>query len=194
MIFEYRYTAGGLAVTPLLILVAVPLLAGEPAAVQAGQEHPRVEITQSAGPPGGTVAVPIRLVDAERAKIGALKVTLRFSAASLTFMKVEVGGLGEAVGAEATAKSERDGPEIVLEITMATPETGAGREPLPVGPIAQMLFTVAKNLKPETAIRMRVAASGAGARDVSEPVAVAAKDAEIIVSNPTVISCFFYMH
>lgn len=176
-----------------LLPLLVVLLGGSPAIAQDEQKTPRVEVTQSVGPPGGKVAVPVRLVGADPAQIGSVTLVLSFPASSLTFEKLEIGGLGEAVGATGTSSWERRGANVALQVTIETPDRDGNREPLPDGPVAQILFTVARDLEPETVIRMTVEATarplGAG-----ETIPIAAKPAEIVVSNPTVISCFFYMH
>jgi hypothetical protein len=151
-------------------------------------------MAQSVGPPGGIVAVPIQLSGVESGQIGTLTLKLRFLSNKLTFTKVEVGGLGDSVGAVATAEMQRRGDETLLEVTIATPEKEGARAPIPDGPIAQLMFKVAKDLKPETVIPLALQVTGGGTKAGAEPVKVSARDGEIIVANPSVISCFFYMH
>lgn len=187
-------------ITLLATLGPLTLLGPHPAAVQEGQTTPqenagpRVKIAQSVGPPGGIAAVPIQLAGVESGHIGTLTLKLRFPGNKLTFTKVEVGGLGDSVGAVATTGIQRRGDETLLEVTIATPETEGVRAPIPDGPIVQLMFKVAKDLKPETVIPVTLEASGVGAKAGAQPVKVSARDGEIIVSNPSVISCFFYMH
>lgn len=184
----------------LLVTLSTGTLCGasppaqEPAPAAREKASPRVTLPQSVGPAGGAVAVPVRLAGADSVEIGVLTVTLRFPAARLTFTKAEVGGLGAAVDARATARTERRGEDTLLEVTIATPATSGARTPLPDGPIAQLMFTVAKDLKPETVIALNVEAAGLDTVEGAAPVTIAASDSEIIVSNPSVISCFFYMH
>lgn len=171
-----------------------------PTAVQERQTtpqenaSPRVNIAQSVGPPGGIVAVPIQLSGVESGQIGKLTLTLRFPSNKLTFTKVEVGGLGDSVGAVGTTEMHRRGDETLLEVTITTPEKEGARAPIPDGPIAQLMFRVAKDLKPETVIPLTLQAAGVGTKAGAEPVKVSARAGEIIVGNPSVISCFFYMH
>lgn len=164
------------------------------AAVQEETAKPRVTLVQSVGPPGGAVAIPIRLAGVEGASLGTVTLRLRFQTSRLTFSKVEIGGLGEAAGVQATAQAQPRGRETLLEVTIATPEQNGARTPIPDGPIAQLVLTVAKDLKPKTVIPLKLEATGGGLRKDSGPVAVLARDGEIIVSNPPVIGCFFYMH
>lgn len=184
----------------LATLGPLALLGPHPVAVHEGhttpQENasPRVNIAQSVGPPGGVVAVPIQLSGVESGQIGTLTLKLRFLSNKLTFTKVEVGGLGDSVGAVATTGMQRRGDETLLEVTIATPEKEGARAPIPDGPIAQLMFTVAKDLKPETVIPLTLQVAGVGTKAGAEAVKVSARDGEIIVANPSVISCFFYMH
>ena len=182
----------------LATLDAVALPGWRPAAAQdlnASQEKAaRVTFPQSVGPPGGVVSIPVQLTGGESVNIGGLTVTLRFPAARLTFTKAEVGGLGTAVGARVTARTERRGDETVLEVTIATPEVSGAKTALPDGPIAQLMFTVAKDLKPETVIALKAEAAALGLTAAAKPVTIPTGDGEIVVSNPSVISCFFYMH
>lgn len=178
--------------TVLSLLVA--LVGGDPAALQDDQKRPRVEISQSVGPPGGRVALPVRLAGAEAAQLGTVKLTLRFPAASLTFEKAEIGGLGFSVDATATAVSESRGSDVEVTVTLATPKVEGTRESLLDGPVAQLLFTVAKDLEPETVLRLAVEATGTPVGADARVMPLTAKPAEVVVSNPTVIACFFYMH
>ena len=169
-------------------------LTAHPAALQDEKTTARVTIAQSAGPPGGSVAVPIQLAAAEPGQVGSLTLQLRFPAAQLTFTKIEMGGLGEAVGAEAAVVAKEIAGETLLELTIAAPEKNGTRTPLPDGPIAHLLFKIASGLTPETVIPLKVHVAAGGARPGAGPVRVVARDGEIIVSNPSVIGCFFYMH
>lgn len=178
----------------LAALGTLLLLTAHPAAPQEEKRTARVTLAQSVGPPGGSVAVPIQLVAAEPDQVGSLTVKLRFATARLTFTKVEMGGLAEAVGAEATAVAKDTAGETLLELTIAVPETNGIRTPLPDGPLADLLFKIALGLKPETVIPLKVEVAAGGARAGAQPIRVGARDGEIIVSNPTVIGCFFYMH
>lgn len=181
---------------PLLAVVGglVLPLAAHRAAPQEEERTARVTLAQSVGPPGGNVAVPIQLAGAEPGQVGSLTLQVRFPAAQLTFMKVEMSGLGEAVGAAATAVGKESAGETQLELTIASPEKDGIRTPLPDGPIAHLLFKIARGLKPETVIPLKVHVAGGGARPGAGPVRVAARDGEVIVSNPAVVGCFFYMH
>lgn len=155
---------------------------------------PRVALVQSAGPPGGLVAVPIQFTGSEASPIGALTLTLRFSTTALTFSKAEIGGVAASVDAAAAAVVQQRGAETSLEVTIRTPEQAGARAALPDGPIAQLMFTVGKDQKPETVVPMKLEAVGHGLKVEGDAVKVFARDGEIIVGNPPVISCFFYMH
>ena len=166
-----------------------------PAHVQAeAATGPRVALAQSVGPPGGTVSVPVQLTGFEGASVGALTLRLTFSTARLTFSKAEIGGIGEAAGVEVAIETQASGAETLLDVKITTREQGGAKAPIPDGPVSQLLFTVAKGLKPESVIPVKLQASGRGQQAGAAPVKVAAKDGEIIVSNPPVIGCFFYMH
>lgn len=181
--------------TLLSALCVLVLPGAHPARVQAeAASGPRVALAQSVGPPGGTVSVPVQLTGFDGASVGALTLRLTFATARLTFSKVEIGGVGEAAGVEVATETQARDAETWLEIKMSTREQDGARAPIPDGPVAQLLFTVAKGLKPETVIPVKLQASATGQQAGAAPVKVAAKDGEIIVSNPPVIGCFFYMH
>lgn len=173
---------------------ALVLPVTDPAHVQGETPTPRVTLTQSAGPPGGNVSVPIQLSGVESASLGTLTLRLVFTAARLTFSKVEIGGVGEAAGVEVATETQHRSPETLLDVTITTRAQDGVRAPLPDGPIAQLLFRIGKDLKPETVIRLKLQASGTAQRGGTGPVKVVARDGEIVVSNPPVIGCFFYMH
>jgi hypothetical protein len=163
------------------------------AAVQ-GTTPSRVTIPQSVGPAGGSVAVPVQLAAAEGVEIGSITLTVRFASSQLTFDKVEIGGLGESVGAKATATVESNGEEARLEVTITTEEKDGARPPLPDGPLVHLMFTLDKGLKPESVIPVETEASAAGPTSRSGPIPLQVRGGEIIVSNPGVVGCFFYMH
>lgn len=154
---------------------------------------PRVTLAQSVGPADGAVAVPLQLAGREDRPLGSI--TLRISLPeSLTFTSAEIGGLGISIGAEATTKTGTKGGATVVEVTIAAPPQDGVRPPLPDGPLAQLMFKLAKGLKPETVIPVPFEASGLATGAGAAPVSVSAVPGEIIVANPPVISCFFYMH
>lgn len=181
--------------TLLTALWALLLPATNPARAQAEPATaPRVVLAQSVGPPGGSVSVPIQLSGVESASLGALTLRLAFPAARLTFSKAVIGGVGEAAGVELTTATQQRGPETLLDVKMSTREQDGVKAAIPDGPIAQLVFNVARDLKPETVIRVKLQASGTAQRSGAAPVKVLARDGEIVVSNPPVIGCFFYMH
>ena len=181
--------------TLLTALWALLLPATNAAGAQAAAATaPRVILAQSVGPPGGTVSVPIQLSGVESASLGALTLRLAFPAARLTFSKAVVGGVGEAAGVELTTETQQRGPETLLDVKMTTREQDGVKAAIPDGPIAQLVFNVARDLKPETVIRVKLQASGTRQQSGAAPVKLLTRDGEIVVSNPPVIGCFFYMH
>lgn len=189
--------------TGVLILLAILLPAGlsggSPIAIQgAGSPPPqtafRVKLPQSVGPAGGTVAVPVQFTGAEAQKTRALNLSVRFPAKSLRFTKVALGGVATSAGLQAAARSRQIGEDTVLDIAITMAETPHATFGLPDGPLAQIIFTVGKGLKPETVIPLRLTATAAGTASDAKTITLQADDSEIIVSNPSVISCFFYMH
>ena len=178
-----------------LALVSLLWLSGAGPAL-ARQEKPasRVTIPQSAGPAGGSVDVPVQLAAGEGVQIASIALTLRFPASQLTFEKVEIGGLGETVGARATAKVQTSEGETSLEIRIAAAEKDGATPPLPDGPIAHVMFTVAAGLEPEAVVPLEVQASGAATAPRAGPIAIAVRNSAVIVSHPSAIGCFFYMH
>ena len=180
--------------TLLAALWGLLLPATYPGDIQEAATAPRVVLAQSVGPPGGTVPVPIQLTGFEGASVGSLTLRLAFTTARLTFSKAEVGGVGEAAGVEVATETQQRGAETLIDVKITTREQDGVRAPIPDGPVAQLLFTVAKDLKPETVIPIKVQASATSQRDGAAPVKPAARDGEVVVSNPPVIGCFFYMH
>jgi hypothetical protein len=162
-------------------------------APQEAQDEPRVALTQSAGPPGGRVAVPIQLTVPEGVDLGTLSLTIRVPADSLAFQSIALGGLADGVGMTAETKTATEGSDVVLSIRLSTPEQGGARVPLPSGPIGDLLFEVSKDAKAETEIRLPLDVTATAARG-NAPVKVQKKDGSVVVSNPAVDTCFFYMH
>lgn len=157
------------------------------------QSAPRVSLPQSAGPPGGKVAVPIQVTIPDGVEIGQMTLTVRTPAASLAFGSVSLGGLAVGVDMKAEASTKTDGQDLVLTVVLSTPEEGGKRIPMPAGPIGDLLFTVAKDAVVETGIPLALtvkATSAAGGAAVD----MQAKDGQVVVSNPSVVTCFFYMH
>lgn len=183
----------------LLALLAAPVSTdGRAIDVQDPQASaattlPRVTLVQSVGPPDGIVAVPLQFAGREDRPVASITVTIVVPS-SLTFTKAEIGGLGISAGAEVKTSTERQGADTRLQVTISTPEKDTPRLPLPDGPIAQLMFKVAKTMKPETVVPLKVEASGLAVGGTKDPVAVSAGKGEIVVANKTVISCFFYMH
>ena len=108
-------------------------------------------------------------------------------------MKVALGGVATSAGVEAAARSRQIGDDTVLDIAITLGQTSDAKSGLPDGPLAQLIFTVGKDLKPETVIPLRLEATAAETPGASA-ITLQADNSEIIVSNPSVISCFFYMH
>lgn len=173
------------------VLAAGPSAGQEPA---APPPPPRVALAPSVGPAGGVVAVPVQFTGREDRPLGSLSLSVRVPE-GLTFSKAEIGGLGIAFGVEATT-SRAPGKDAAktLRVTLAAPAADGVRPALPDGPLAQLVFTVAKTLKPETVLSLTFDAAGAGVRAGGDPVPVGSVAGQVVVANPTVISCFFYMH
>jgi hypothetical protein len=114
----------------------------------------------------------------------------------VSFEKAAPSGLTEAIEASISAEVKRDGnqPTAKLVLTVSTIGQGGSRSPLPDGPIAHTWFKVAKDAKPETVVKIEARATAQTTDTPPKPVAVTAPPVEFIVSEPNVISCFFYMH
>jgi hypothetical protein len=158
-----------------------------------GKDGPRVTLAQSAGTPGGTVAVPVQFAGPENVPYGVLALKIRFATTRLTFTKVDLGGVAESVDAVVDAATQQRGDETVLDVTISTPAKDGVRAVLPDGPLAQLLFTVAKGEKPQAVIPLKLEVSVTGVAAAAASVKVPARNGEIVVSKPVVISCFFYM-
>lgn len=179
-----------------LLLVAGPFMSF-PVDSSMGQDSAIafVDMPQSGGPPNGEVLVPITLTLGRGTEIGSLSMTVRFPIEPITFQKIELRGVAEALGAEAKAEVTQEKDETVLQLTIATPEKDGGRSALPQGPLADLRFKIAKDTKPATVIPLTIVASNAtGTKAVAGPVKLETHDGRILVSNPAVITCFFYMH
>lgn len=153
-----------------------------------------VALTQSTGAPGGIVGVPVQFTGGDAVAAGVLTVKVRYPPGKLTFSKLELGGVAASVDAVAEAKARALDGDMVVDVTISTPLKDGKREALLDGPLAQLLFRVGKDEKPQTVIPLKVEATVAGLMADAPATKAPSRDGEVIVSNPVVISCFFYMH
>ena len=178
----------------LSVAGALLLLTTHPA---AGQERtPSVRVLQSVGPPGGEVAVSVHVASGGGEGLRSFTLELQFPTRELTFDRVEMGGLGDEVGAEANTEAKQRNAETLLRVTISTPEKDGAAEPLPDGPVAQLMFKIAKHVKAKEVIPVDLDVAVLGVGPESKPVQLPAQKAEVIASDPlmTVFGCFFYMH
>ena len=157
-----------------------------------------VAVLQAKGGPEGQLQVPVELTPGKGAELGSLAMTVRFPLTLVSFLRIELGGVAEGVGAEAEAAVETDPQEQdrgLVHLTIATPERDGRRAALPEGRVAGLWFKIAKDAKPETVIPLTVVtATGAGTKAGAGALELDTRDGEILVSKLIITSCFFYMH
>lgn len=179
----------------LLLLAGQFMLFARQSSTPQAEAMASLTIGQAKGSPEGQMPAPINLTVGKGIEVGSLTMTIRFPAEPVVFLRVELGGVAEAMGAEATAEVKEEKDEAVVQLTIATPEKGGARAPLPTGALADLWFKIAKDATPDTVIPLTiVAATATGTKAGAGTVKVETHDGQISVSKPIVTSCFFYMH
>lgn len=180
----------------LLLLLIGPfmLFAGQPSP-QQNETTTAVTIGQAKGSPEGQMPLTITLAPGRGVEVGSLSMTIRFPVKPVAFLRVELGGVTQGVGAEAKAEVKEEKDEAVLLVTIATPEKDGVRAALPQGPLVDLWFKITQDAKPDTVIPLTVvAAKATGTKAGAEAVKIETHDGQISVSKPIITSCFFYMH
>jgi hypothetical protein len=200
---QFRFSARAIRpgqrflVTPLLAAAALlwPSARFLPAA--AAQQPTKVTLSQSSAPPDANVVVPVYLAAASGVRIGTLEIQVTYSTRWLTFDRAELSGLSEGVGVElATVEKEGEsqGTKLVL-LTLTAKRDDPAPEPIPDGPIANIVFRLAKGTEPGTLIDLVPAVSAWTLNTPPRGVQpITAPRGQIVVSTPGPVSCFFYMH
>lgn len=182
----------------LVVLVAVLTVgAPRPFDVTGAQQATIVTVSQSAGPPDSKVTVPVYFTPAAGVAVGRLVLDVKVPSALLTFQGAELSGLSEGLGvtADVSQKAGPDDGSTIVHIVLAAQAQGSSREPLPDGPLVHLAFVVAASVKPGTVIPLEPTATAQTFDDpprAVEPLVV--PPGEIVVSEPGISSCFFYMH
>jgi hypothetical protein len=180
--------------TALFVLVAVGLAVLPDAPAARAQQATTITLSQTSGPPDSDVTVPIYFAGAKGVRAGSLELQVAFPAAPLTFVRGELSGLGEGVGAALEAKATPGHDESTLHVSLST-KGSPSREPVPDGPIAYLVFKLAKSAKPGAVFPLKSKATVRSMDDPPKPIEpVSVPESQIVVSDPTVTSCFFYMH
>jgi hypothetical protein len=112
-----------------LALMLAPLVPSSISAAPAPQDQTatRVPLAKTAAPPGGKVVLPIYLTPGEGKEIGSVTLKIALPVKTLKFGSVELIGVAEEAGATVKTSETAGADQNVLEITIATPETGKGR-------------------------------------------------------------------
>jgi hypothetical protein len=195
-----RSSSRGAAVAAALILsfgavAAAPVqTAGSPS---QDPEPTTLTVGEQTAPPGAPVVVSLTLSVPDAVKAGSIDVRVTYPKAVLTFAKVEPSGL--ALGVFATIETSivkgPDAASSTLLATIATPADPDARKAFASGLLAYVGFTIAKTAKPGTTVPLKVASVVRTAESEPHPVLpVRSVNGKVIVANPPVISCFFYMH
>jgi len=155
-----------------------------------------VTLSQTAGAPGLTVSMPLYVAGADGVRIGTIHLRLTFPKAKVSFDKAELSGLGEGVGIVMTTEQQDAGDSASVLLTLTTKAVeGAAREAVPDGPIAHLAFKLAADAKVGEVVTLKPRVSAETLDAPPKTVAgISAPDGQIVVSEPSVSSCFFYMH
>jgi hypothetical protein len=190
----------GAAVAAALIvsfaaLAAAPFQDAAPPAQSA--EPTKLTAGEQTAPPGAPVVVPLTLSAPDAVKAGIIELRVTYPKALLTFAKVEPSGL--ALGVFATIETSigkgPDAASSTLLATIATPADPEARKAFSSGLLAYLGFTIAKDAKPGTDIALKLESVVRTAENEPHPILpVSSVNGKIVVANPPVISCFFYMH
>jgi len=157
---------------------------------------PAVRIDQAAGPPGGLVNASFYLVRPAD-QIGAIAVDVVFQNRFVSFVKAELSGIAEGADAHLTVLPKATGTnktESTIQLKLSTIEEGGSKQPLPVGGLVRMQFKISDAAKPGTVVDLKVSGT---VRKVAAPQTttnVNGAPGQVIVSEKSIISCFFYMH
>jgi hypothetical protein len=153
----------------------------------------RVDVGTDTVVPGNRAFLPIVLKAPETVHVGTIVQEIRFPAQWLTFQEVRTPD-GATVTAAAGPVQKRDEASVV-EITLTAKAGGD----IPIGPVATMIFTVAKEAPVE---RTPIVVENAAVRasTTAEPSRVidgatgTAGTIELTKEDPVAFGCFFYMH
>ncbi len=160
------------------------------------QEHPvvQVRIPSSSGPAGGQIVAPVQVTVPEQLEVGSLHLVLRSSGDIVTFYDVATRGLAEGLGITAKYEFKTNGDEGIVDLVIEAPEVGGAREAIPGGPLADIIYRVSPDAKPEMEVPLHVTANATGTRPGGAPLPVETGDTRLVVSQGYIPPCFFYMH
>ncbi len=167
------------------------------AAVDEGTESLSVGFGEGSAPAGSIVTVPVTFSAPDSARIGALAIRLKFLKTQLAFTKIDPSGLATAVDAkvEAQVKPGAAADTPVLDVTISTLAAGGSRQPIPVGPIAYVTFTIPDGAQAGTAIALESEATALTTDTPPKKIGpLATTKGTIEVAAPGIPPCLFYMH
>jgi len=157
-----------------------------------------VSLGSVAGPPKGTVMVPLYLTPSPPSlEVGNISVTIRFRNKGISFVRGEKGFLLDGVNGNIKVNQQRQDDKSLLEIEVAT--QGEPRKALRNGLVMTLVFNIEDNGEPGTNITLAV--EKLTASDVSNPPKVVepitGADGSIEIISPDAVpyvACFFFTH
>ena len=182
----------------VLITLALIAIAQSPAGWAAASQPPvtLVELNEGYGPPDGVVTLPVDLRTPDGVQVGEIELRLTIPSTKLAFERAVLSGISEAAGVRLTAQAEpENGAGVSLRLVIQGRQEGGSRQPLPTGQVAHLVFKLADTAEPNSEVPLApkvVAQTTASPPAIVEPLTSPAS--RIVVTSPTVISCFFYMH
>jgi hypothetical protein len=192
--------------TVTLALLAFALAAMAPAG-NAQQNTPpaaaapaaRIALGSASGEPGQSVVVPLYFTPDAGARVGRLKIQVRFVSANLKFDKLETGIAAEIGNVElshelAASRDDRGVESSALSLEAAAPETAANG--IPAGLLAYIQMRLNAEARPaKISLRTTVEATETGTARPLNIVKPPDATVEVIApgSQPAVV-CFFFSH
>lgn len=174
-------------------------LCGCAAPVQAQVASPATATRLSLGISSGTseaeVEVPVNFAPAGGVEVGKVEAQISFPSQTLSFVKVS-GYLAsqQAVKIKTDVRTGKKPGDGVLDLSL---ESANAARPLPAGVLTNVLFTVAKDAKPEIlslGIQAKAWLLGDPPRELKPPE-IEVYEGRINIQEPEVFfGCFFYMH
>jgi len=176
-------------ITAALIGLAVPV-----DAIQQDNPNTWLVILKGSGPPNGRAEAGVQLSESGL-QIGELSIEIRYPSKLLKFENAVLAAEAADSQAKVSGTVKMDGDAAVLEVIIAAPRTGDVRRAFPQGSLADLQFRVADGVEPRTLIPLKVTkAVAVPTQGDASQVRLDTRDGQILVSDPTVITCFFYMH
>ena len=160
----------------------------------------RIVLGSDAGEPSMSVTVPIYFSPSETAKIGRLKIGVRFVSRNLKFVRFENGLVAESGNLEmhTALKDEKDEQGLeysTLEVEASQPKDGPAKA-ISSGLLGYITFQISKDGRPAD-IALRVSAEATDL-ETGKPIQdISGSDGKVRVDAPgsiPLVSCFFFSH